>query len=110
MGIGFTTAMIGHLSVLSLAVVMVLFALGLEFAIAYVSSYLQLRRDGWQLRAALMEATAATGTASLTAAVTTASPFCARSWPTFRAWPSWELSPRRASCCVPWARILSCRP
>jgi predicted RND superfamily exporter protein len=73
--LGFTTAMIGHLSVLSLAVVMVLFALGLEFAIAYVSCYLQLRRDGWQLRAALMEATAATGTASLTAAVTTALAF-----------------------------------
>ena len=73
--LGFTTAMIGHLSVLSLAVVMVLFALGLEFAIAYVSRYLQLRRDGWQLRAALMEATASTGTASLTAAVTTALAF-----------------------------------
>ena len=52
-----------------------LFALGLEFAIAYVSRYLQLRRDGWQLRPALMEATAATGTASMTAAVTTALAF-----------------------------------
>jgi len=44
--LGFTTAMIGHLSVLSLAVVVVLFALGLDFAIAYMSRYLQLRREG----------------------------------------------------------------
>jgi uncharacterized protein len=73
--LGFTTAMIGHLSVLSLAVVVVLFALGLEIAIAYTSRYLELRRDGWQLRAALMEATASTGAASLTAAVTTALAF-----------------------------------
>jgi predicted RND superfamily exporter protein len=73
--LGFTTAMIGHLSVLSLAVVVVLFALGLDFAIAYTSRYLQLRNEGWQLRAALMEATANTGTASLTAAVTTALAF-----------------------------------
>jgi uncharacterized protein len=73
--LGFTTAMIGHLSVLSLAVVVVLFALGLDFAIAYTLRYLQLRNEGWQLRAALMEATANTGTASLTAAVTTALAF-----------------------------------
>ena len=73
--LGFTTAMIGHLSVLSLAVVVVLFALGLDFAIAYMSRYLQLRGEGWQLRAALMEATANTGTASLTTAVTTALAF-----------------------------------
>ncbi len=73
--LGFTTAMIGHLSVLSLAVVVVLFALGLDFAIAYTSRYLQLRGEGWQLRAALMEATANTGTASLTTAVTTALAF-----------------------------------
>jgi uncharacterized protein len=73
--LGFTTAMIGHLSALSLTVVVVLFALGLDFAIAYMSRYLQLRREGWQLRAALMEATASTGTASLTAAVTTALAF-----------------------------------
>jgi predicted RND superfamily exporter protein len=73
--LGFTTAMIGHLSVLSLAVVVVLFALGLDFAISYTSRYLQLRNDGWQLRAALMEATTSTGTASLTAAVTTALAF-----------------------------------
>jgi uncharacterized protein len=73
--LGFTTAMIGHLNVLSLAVVIVLFALGLEFAIAYVSRYLQLRRDGWQLRPALMESTASTGAASLTAGLTTALAF-----------------------------------
>ncbi|HEV3301402.1 MAG TPA: MMPL family transporter [Planctomycetaceae bacterium] len=73
--LGFTTAMIGHLSVLSLAVVVVLFALGLDFAIAYTSRYLQLRGEGWQLRAALMEATGSTGAASLTAAVTTALAF-----------------------------------
>jgi uncharacterized protein len=73
--LGFTTAMIGHLSVLSLAVVVVLFALGLDFAISYTSRYLELRREGWQLRAALMEATTSTGTASLTAAVTTALAF-----------------------------------
>jgi len=73
--LGFTTAMIGHLSAFSLAVVVVLFALGLDFAISYTSRYLQLRHDGWQLRAALMEATASTGAASLTAAVTTALAF-----------------------------------
>jgi predicted RND superfamily exporter protein len=73
--LGFTTEMIGHLSVFSLAVVSILFALGIEFAITYASRYLQLRREGWQLRPALMETTGKIGTASITAAVTAALAF-----------------------------------
>jgi predicted RND superfamily exporter protein len=68
--LGFTTEMIGHLSIFSLAVVSILFALGIEFAITYASRYLQLRREGWQLRPALMETTGKIGTGTITAAVT----------------------------------------
>ena len=73
--LGFTTEMIGHLNVYSLAVVSILFALGIEFAITYVYRYLQLRRDGWQLRPALMETTGKIGTGTITAAVTAALAF-----------------------------------
>jgi len=73
--LGFTTAMVGHLNTFSLAVVAVLLGLGLDFAIAYTARYLQLRREGWQLRPALMESTSTTGAASMTAAVTTALAF-----------------------------------
>ena len=73
--LGFTTEMIGHLNIFSLAVVSILFALGIEFAITYASRYLQLRRDGWQLRPALMETTGKIGTGTITAAVTAALAF-----------------------------------
>lgn len=73
--LGFTTEMIGHLSIFSLAVVSILFALGIEFAITYSMRYLQLRREGWQLRPALMETTGKIGTGSITAAVTAALAF-----------------------------------
>jgi predicted RND superfamily exporter protein len=73
--LGFTTEMIGHLSIFSLAVVSILFALGIEFAITYASRYLQLRREGWQLRPALMETTGKIGTGTITAAVTAALAF-----------------------------------
>jgi uncharacterized protein len=73
--LGFTTEMIGHLNIFSLAVVSILFALGIEFAITYSSRYLQLRREGWQLRPALMETTGKIGTGTITAAVTAALAF-----------------------------------
>ena len=73
--LGFTTEMIGHLSVFSLAVVSILFALGIEFAITYTSRYLQIRREGWQLRPRSMETTGKIGTGSITAAVTAALAF-----------------------------------
>jgi predicted RND superfamily exporter protein len=73
--LGFTTEMIGHLNIFSLAVVSILFALGIEFAITYATRYLQLRREGWQLRPALMETTGKIGTGSITAAVTAALAF-----------------------------------
>jgi uncharacterized protein len=73
--LGFTTEMIGHLNIFSLAVVSILFALGIEFAITYASRYLQLRREGWQLRPALMETTGKIGTGTITAAVTAALAF-----------------------------------
>jgi uncharacterized protein len=73
--LGFTTEMIGHLNIFSLAVVSILFALGIEFAITYATRYLQLRREGWQLRPALMETTGRIGTGIITAAVTAALAF-----------------------------------
>lgn len=73
--LGFTTEMIGHLNIFSLAVVSILFALGIEFAITYAMRYLQLRREGWQLRPALMETTGRIGTGTITAAVTAALAF-----------------------------------
>jgi uncharacterized protein len=73
--LAFATAMVGHLTVLSLVAVSILLCLGIDFAIAYLARYLQLRREGWQLRPALMQTTGTTGTASMTTAVTAALAF-----------------------------------
>src|SRR5262249_34064089 len=73
--LGFATALIGHLNIFSLAVVTILLGLGIDFAIAFLSRYLQLRRENWPLRGALMETTATIGAPTMTAAATAALAF-----------------------------------
>jgi hypothetical protein len=73
--LGLATEMVGHLSVFSLSVVPILVGLGIDYAIIYTSRYLQFRRDGWQLRPALMETTRSIGAPSIIAALTAALAF-----------------------------------
>lgn len=70
---GFTTAAVGHLNILSLSFAAMLFGLGIDFAIVYLSHYIELRHQGHPLPAAVLETSTNVGagifTAGLLAAV-----------------------------------------
>jgi hypothetical protein len=77
--LGFTTLVVGHLNILSLSFATILIGLGIDYAICYLSRYLNLRQDGIELRPALIRSSSEVGTGILTVAVTTALGFlCAR--------------------------------
>lgn len=72
---GLTAVTIGHLNILSLSFAVILIGLGIDFAIHYLSRYLQLRHEGEGLYDALVNASGSVGTGIVTAAVTTALAF-----------------------------------
>jgi len=81
---GFTTVVIGHLNILSVAFAVVLIGLGVDFAIHYLSRYVQLRQHGCELQPALGATAADVGPGILTAALTTALAFCCAGLTEFR--------------------------
>lgn len=81
---GFTTISVGHLNILSVSFAVMLIGLGIDFAVVFISRYLQHRHEGKQLRTALLEATDGVGTGILTAAVTTALAFFCATLTDFR--------------------------
>lgn len=72
---GYTTFAVGHLNILSVSFAVILIGLGIDFAIHYLSRYLELRQHGRELRPALKETSRSVGTGIVTAAVTTALAF-----------------------------------
>src|SRR5205823_657019 len=72
---GFVTLTVGHLNILSAAFSAVLIGLGIDFAIHYVASYLNLRRQGRDIEAALAQMVVEVGPGVVTGGVTTAAAF-----------------------------------
>ena len=75
LGFGFATATIGHLNILSVSFVTMLVGLGSDYAILYLSQYLQFRHEGQDLRPALIATAQDVGPGILTAAATTSLAF-----------------------------------
>jgi hopanoid biosynthesis associated RND transporter like protein HpnN len=72
---GYTTLVVGHLNILSVAFAAILMGLGVDFAIHTLSRYLELRHEGMSLKAALIETSGTTGVGIITGAVTTSLAF-----------------------------------
>ena len=75
LGFGFATATVGHLNILSVSFVTMLVGLGSDYAILYLSQYLQFRHEGQDLRPALIATAQDVGPGILTAAATTSLAF-----------------------------------
>ena len=75
LGFGFATATVGHLNILSVSFVTMLVGLGSDYAILYLSQYLQFRHEGQDLRPALIATAQDVGPGILTAATTTSLAF-----------------------------------
>jgi hopanoid biosynthesis associated RND transporter like protein HpnN len=72
---GFVTLAVGHLNILSAAFSAVLIGLGIDFAIHYVATYLNLRRHGADEETALLRMAVDVGPGVVTGGVTTAAAF-----------------------------------
>jgi len=81
---GFTTLAVGHLNILSVSFATMLVGLGIDFAIMYMSRYLQLRHEGYSLGNALVETSSSVGPGMLTTALTTAASFATAVMTDFR--------------------------
>jgi hopanoid biosynthesis associated RND transporter like protein HpnN len=71
----YATAVVGHLTILSAAFAAILMGLGIDFAIVYLSRYLELRHEGQSLDDALGNTSASIGASIFTASITTALAF-----------------------------------
>jgi hopanoid biosynthesis associated RND transporter like protein HpnN len=72
---GFVTLAVGHLNILSAAFSAVLIGLGIDFAIHYVATYLNLRRQGCDEETALIRMAVEVGPGVVTGGATTAAAF-----------------------------------
>lgn len=72
---GFTTASVGHLNILSVSFVAIVVGLGIDYAILFLSKYMELRQRGRDLSSALLETSSTVGPGILTAAATTSLAF-----------------------------------
>ncbi|MFV0446313.1 MAG: MMPL family transporter [Planctomycetaceae bacterium] len=73
--IGYTTLAIGHLNILSVSFAAILIGLGIDFAVHYLSRYLELRQEGHELESSLEQTSGSIGTGLVTAAITTSLAF-----------------------------------
>lgn len=71
----YATAAVGHLTILSASFAAILMGLGIDFAIVYLSRYLELRHMGQSLDDALENTSASVGASIITAAITTSLAF-----------------------------------
>ncbi len=81
--VGYATLFVGHLNILSVSFAAILIGLGIDFAIHYLSRYLELRHQGVRLQPALMQTSWSVGTGIVTAAVTTALAFFCAAFTSF---------------------------
>lgn len=80
---GFTTLVVGHLNILSIAFASIVIGLGNDFAIHILSRYLDLRHHGRDVRHALVETSTLIGPGIMTGAITTALAFFCASFTSF---------------------------
>lgn len=73
--LGWATLVVGHLNILSVSFAAILVGLGIDYAIHFLSRYIELRRNGVELINALAQTASSVGTGIVTAAVTTALAF-----------------------------------
>ncbi len=71
----FATAAIGHLNILSVSFAAILIGLGIDFAIHYLSHYLDLRHKNLPVKKSLMKTTSTIGAGVITASITTSLAF-----------------------------------
>ncbi len=71
----FATATVGHLNILSASFAPILMGLGCDYAIMYLSRYLELRHEGESLEDALANTSTSVGSSILTVAIVTALAF-----------------------------------
>lgn len=71
----FATAKVGHLNILSASFAPILMGLGCDYAIMYLSRYLELRHQGESLQDAIGNTSASVGESILTVAIVTALAF-----------------------------------
>ncbi len=71
----FATAVVGHLNILSASFAPILMGLGCDYAIMYLSRYLELRHQGESLEDAIGNTSASVGESILTVAIVTALAF-----------------------------------
>lgn len=75
---GFTTLAVGHLNILSVSFAAMLIGIGIDYATVYLVHYLELREQGLDVVAALLETAQSSGAGILTAAISsTVAFFCA---------------------------------
>lgn len=72
---GYTTGVVGHLNILSVSFAAILIGLGIDFAIHFLSRYLELRHNGEELIPALLNTSSSVGIGIVTAGITTALAF-----------------------------------
>lgn len=80
---GYTTLAIGHINVLSIAFASILFGMGIDYGIYYVTRYLQLRVQTTSTSEALIATTGVVGPGILTGACTSAIAFLAAAFTDF---------------------------
>ena len=80
---GYTTLAIGHINVLSIAFASILFGMGIDYGIYYVTRYLQLRVQTTSTSEALIATTGLVGPGILTGACTSAIAFLAAAFTDF---------------------------
>ena len=72
---GFTTAVVGHLNILSVSFAAILFGLGIDYAIVFLAHYLEGRHHGLSLLESVGDSASNVGLGIVTVAVTTSLAF-----------------------------------
>lgn len=80
---GYTTLVVGHLNILSVAFASIVIGLGNDFAVHLLSRYLDLRHHGRDTRHGIVEAAATIGPGIVTGAITTALAFYCAAFTSF---------------------------
>lgn len=72
---GFATLAVGHLNILSVSFVAIVIGLGIDYAILFLSRYMEIRRSGAPVQPAVVETSRQVGPGILTASLTTSIAF-----------------------------------
>jgi len=72
---GFATLAVGHLNILSVSFVAIVIGLGIDYAILFLSRYMEIRRSGADVQPAVIETSKQVGPGILTASLTTSIAF-----------------------------------